>query len=83
MVVYGRDQDLTDSMFSFLRALKLNPIEWSEAVRATGKGSPYVGEILDAAFVMAQAIVVLLRTGRYSFRLESYARSPIFSAGML
>jgi predicted nucleotide-binding protein len=60
MVVYGRDQQLSDSMFGFLRALKLNPIEWSEAVRATGKGSPYVGEILDAAFTMAQAVVVLL-----------------------
>lgn len=60
MVVYGRDQKLRDSMFSFLRALKLNPIEWSEAVRATKKASPYVGEILDAAFKMAQAIVVLL-----------------------
>lgn len=39
MVVYGRNQPLRDSMFGFLRALKLNPIEWSEAVRATGKGS--------------------------------------------
>jgi predicted nucleotide-binding protein len=60
MVVYGRDQALRDSMFGFLRALKLNPIEWSEAVRATKKASPYVGEILDAAFKMAQAVVVLL-----------------------
>ena len=37
MVVYGRDQALRDDVFGFLRALKLNPIEWSEAVRATGK----------------------------------------------
>jgi predicted nucleotide-binding protein len=60
MVVYGRNQALRDSMFDFLRALKLDPIEWSEAIRATGKASPYVGEILDAAFKMAQAVVVLL-----------------------
>jgi predicted nucleotide-binding protein len=60
MVVYGRNQALRDSMFGFLRALKLDPIEWSEAIRATGKASPYVGEILDAAFKMAQAVVVLL-----------------------
>lgn len=60
MVVYGRNQALRDSIFGFLRALKLDPIEWSEAVRATGKASPYVGEILDAAFKMAQAVVVLL-----------------------
>ncbi|MGA3135966.1 MAG: nucleotide-binding protein [Terracidiphilus sp.] len=60
MVVYGRDQALRDDLFNFLRALKLNPIEWSEAIKATGKASPYVGEILDAAFKMAQAVVVLL-----------------------
>lgn len=60
MVVYGRDQELRDDLFNFLRALKLNPIEWSEAVKATKKASPYVGEILDAAFKMAQAVVVLL-----------------------
>lgn len=60
MVVYGRDQALRDSMFSFLRALKLNPIEWTEGAKATGKGSPYVGEILEAIFRMAQAVVVLL-----------------------
>ena len=60
MVVYGRDQELRDDLFSFLRALKLNPIEWSEAVKATGKASPYVGDILEAAFRMAQAVVVLL-----------------------
>jgi predicted nucleotide-binding protein len=60
MVVSGRDQALRDSMFSFLRALKLNPIEWSEGAKATGKGSPYVGEILDKIFGLAQAVVVLL-----------------------
>lgn len=60
MVVYGRNQGIRDSMFSFLRALKLNPIEWIEAVAATGNPSPYVGEILDAAFKMAQAVVVVL-----------------------
>lgn len=60
MVVYGRNQALRDSMFDFLRALKLDPIEWSEAIRATGRASPYVGEILDAAFKMTQAVVVLL-----------------------
>jgi predicted nucleotide-binding protein len=59
MVVHGRNHQIRDSMFDFLRALKLNPIEWSEATKATGKGSPYVGEILDAAFKMAQAVVVL------------------------
>ena len=46
--------------FDFLRAIGLHPLEWSEAVRATGKTSPYIGEILDAAFSLAHAVVILL-----------------------
>lgn len=47
-------------MFDFLRAVGLDPIEWNQAIRLTGKPAPYVGEILDAAFAYAQAVVVLL-----------------------
>lgn len=59
-VVHGRDDKMRAAMFSFLRAIGLQPIEWSQAVRATGSGSPYIGDILGAAFSEAQAIVVLL-----------------------
>ena len=59
-VVHGRDNRLRGDFFSFLRALDLQPIEWSEAVRLTGKISPYIGEILDSAFENAQAVIVLL-----------------------
>jgi predicted nucleotide-binding protein len=59
-VVYGRDRKLRDSMFQFLRSLGLNPLEWEQAVKETGKGSPYVGEILNALFGMSQAVVVML-----------------------
>ena len=59
-VVHGRNEQLRDSMFQFLRSIGLHPIEWSEAVASTGKGSPYVGEILDKAFEEAPAIVILL-----------------------
>jgi predicted nucleotide-binding protein len=59
-VIHGRDKRLRDGMFDFLRSLDLEPLEWIEAVRLTGKGSPYIGEILDAAFSRAQAVVVLL-----------------------
>ena len=79
MVVYGRDQKLRDDLFNFLRALKLNPIEWSEAVRATKKASPYVGEILDAAFKMAQAVVVLLSPDEFvQLRVELCADDEEF-----
>jgi predicted nucleotide-binding protein len=59
-VVHGRDAHLRKEFFGFLRALNLQPLEWSDAIRLTGKTSPYIGEILDRAFNEAQAVVVLL-----------------------
>ena len=59
-VVHGRNNLARDSMFAFLRALKLNPIEWNEAIKMTGKASPFIGEILNKAFSEAQAVVVIL-----------------------
>lgn len=59
-VVHGRNEPARDALFAFLRAIDLHPLEWSEAVQATGKPTPYIGEILDAAFSRAWAIVVLL-----------------------
>lgn len=59
-VVHGRNGAARDAMFEFLRSLDLRPIEWTRAVELTGKGSPYIGEVLDAAFDHAQAVVVLM-----------------------
>ena len=44
-VIHGRNLAARDAMFDFLRSLGLVPIEWSQAVRATGRPSPYVGEV--------------------------------------
>ena len=60
-------------MFSFLRALGLNPIEWDQAIRATGKGSPYIGEVLDAAFAEAPAVVVLMTPDEIAYLRTEYA----------
>lgn len=59
-VVHGRNEQARKAMFEFLRAIGLHPLEWSEAVRATGQPSPYIGEILNAAFSRAHTVVVLL-----------------------
>lgn len=59
-VVHGRNLDARNSLFRFLRSIGLRPLEWSQAVRETGKASPFIGEILDVAFSKAQAVVVLL-----------------------
>ena len=58
-VVHGRNLADRDALFDFLRSIDLHPLEWSEAVRLTGKPSPYIGDILDTAFLHAQAVVVL------------------------
>jgi predicted nucleotide-binding protein len=47
-------------MFTFLRALGLEPIEWDQAVRETGTGSPHNLDAVRAAMEIGQAVVVLL-----------------------
>ena len=74
-VVHGRNQKAREAMFTFLRTIGLHPLEWNEAVRATGKTMPYIGEILDAAFTQAGAVVVLM-TPDDEARLREPFRSP-------
>ena len=74
-VVHGRNQAARDAMFTYLRTIGLHPLEWNEAVRATGKPMPYIGEILDAAFAQAGAVVVLM-TPDDEARLREQFRSP-------
>ena len=59
-VIHGRNTLARDAMFTFLRSIGLDPIEWEKAVGMTGKPTPTIGEILDAAFSHAQAVVVLM-----------------------
>ena len=66
-VVHGRNLAARDALFEFLRSIDLHPLEWSEAVKATGRSSPYIGDILNAAFSNAHAVLVL-------FTLDDEAR---------
>lgn len=59
-VVHGRNLTARDALFTFLRAVGLKPLEWTQALKLVRKGSPYVGEVLEAAFREATAVVVLL-----------------------
>jgi hypothetical protein len=74
-VVHGRNDAARQATFTFLRAIGLNPIEWDTAIRATGSGSPYIGQALDAAFNMAQAVVVLMTPDDVAYLLPEYASS--------
>ncbi|MCG2717754.1 MAG: nucleotide-binding protein [Nanoarchaeota archaeon] len=95
-VVHGRNLKVRDAMVKFLLAIGLEPIGWSEAVRMTGKGSPYIGEVLDKAFQKASAVVVLftgddlaklddrlIKEGENVEEVKSQARpNVLFEAGM-
>ncbi|HEY2479007.1 MAG TPA: nucleotide-binding protein [Solirubrobacterales bacterium] len=59
MVVHGRDEAARRACFDFLRAIGLRPLEWGALVSGTGKAAPYVGEVLDHAFSVAAAVLVL------------------------
>ena len=50
MVIYGHDTEANTAIFDYLRAIGLQPREWSQLVQLTGSGSPYIGEVLDRAF---------------------------------
>lgn len=58
-VIHGRNNAAREQLFIFLRSLGLSPLEWEHAVEATGSGTPYIGQVLDTAFEIAQAIIVL------------------------
>ncbi len=73
-VVHGRNLVARDALFEFLRSIDLHPLEWSEAVSSTGKASPYIGEILDATFSRAHAIVVLFTPDDEAWLKESLKR---------
>jgi predicted nucleotide-binding protein len=59
MVIYGHDTEAKDALFNWLRAIGLQPREWSQLVSTTGSASPYIGHVLESAFQQAQAVVAL------------------------
>ena len=72
-VVHGRNEPARRAMFSFLRSIGLQPIEWSQAVAATGEASPYIGTVLDSAFDAAQAVVVLMTPDEIAYLRDEYS----------
>jgi len=74
-VVHGRNEALRRAMFDFLRSINLSPMEWSHAVQLTGEGSPYIGQVLDAALSNAAAIVVLMTPDEIAYLQPQYGHS--------
>ena len=59
MVIYGQDSDAARALFDWLRAVGLRPQEWGQLVQDTGDASPFIGQVLEKAFIEAQAVVAL------------------------
>ncbi len=68
-VVHGRNEPARKATFDLLRALGLAPLEFNEVIANSGKGTPYTGLAIDAAFAEAKAVVVVL-TGDDEVRLR-------------
>lgn len=74
-VVHGRNAAARVAMFDFLRSLDLRPMEWSHAVELTGVASPYIGDVLEAAFSNAVAVVVLMTPDEIAYLQPRYGSS--------
>lgn len=75
MVVHRRNIEARDALFAFLRTIGLQPIEFTQAVKKTKRGAPYVGQVLDTMFAQAAAVVVLL-TADDEAQLKTEFRKP-------
>jgi predicted nucleotide-binding protein len=76
MVVHGRNLQARTAIFTFLRALGLQPIEWEDAVAATGMASPHNLAAVRAAMDLAQAVVVILTAEDRAGLLPEFAAAP-------
>ena len=74
-VVHGRDSKLNEDMFAFLRAIGLNPMEWTQAVKAAKGANPNVTDIVKGALQKVQGVIVLFSPDEEA-RLKSKFRGP-------
>jgi hypothetical protein len=58
-MVHRRDSENVAAMKQFLHSLDLRVVDWEEAVAQTGRANPYVGDVLDVGFAMADAVLVV------------------------
>ncbi|BCB84099.1 TIR domain-containing protein [Phytohabitans suffuscus] len=59
-VIHGRDEQVREPFFEFLRAVDLRPLEWEALVSGTGRTSPSLLDVVETALARAGAVVALL-----------------------
>jgi predicted nucleotide-binding protein len=65
MVVCGHDKQANDALFAWLRAIGLQPREWSQLIQGSGSASPFMGEVLDKALRDVQAVIAFFTPDEY------------------
>ena len=58
-LVHGRDDKLVADINAFLRALRLNPLEWSDALHNAPSANPNIGTVVNRAMGKVQAVLVM------------------------
>ena len=48
-----------EDMFNFLRAIGLNPMEWTQAVREAKGANPNITDVVKGALKKVQGVIVL------------------------
>ena len=74
-IIQGRNSPANKKMRTFIHDISLEPMDFSEARGYTGKPSPSVPEIIDAAFSNAQALIVFMTPDDIGFLDEKYRSS--------
>lgn len=75
-VVHGRDLRPVTVLDTFLTFCGLHLMEWSEAVRLTGKPQPTTYEIVRAGIVNAAAVIVIFSPDDLGRVADPYATGP-------
>ncbi len=65
MVIYGHDKPANDALFDWLRAIGLQPREWSQLIQASGSASPFIGDVLEKALRDVQAVIAFFTPNEY------------------
>jgi len=58
--VHGRDEAARIAVTELIAALGLDPVDWDESVGATGQPMPFLGQVLEEAIPLVQAVVVVM-----------------------
>jgi len=65
VVIYGHDKPANDALFGWLRAIGLQPREWSQLIQASGSASPFIGNVLEKALQDVQAVIAFFTPDEY------------------